>query len=79
MKFDDFIEIIKKPIRPVLSWVFPFVYLYGWLKGFSKERMEMLQPVVTLIISFWFTERIIHKHGIGIIEKILQFFSKRSK
>jgi len=57
---------LRSSIRPIITYLSCGAYGYGWLhpEAFTVEQMLLLKPVVLIVLSFWFGEKIITRTGL---------------
>jgi len=60
------INDIKSSIRPVLTYLFTFLYIYVFIKRSDMETVYIngLNDIMIVIIIFWFGERLMRNTGI---------------
>ena len=60
------INDIKSSIRPVLTYLFTFLYIYVFIKRSGMETVYIngLNDIMIVIIIFWFGERLMRNTGI---------------
>ena len=64
---------LKSTIRPFLTYIFTFLYLYVFFKEKNIEPVFIsgLNTIMLLIIAFWFGERLLR--NTGITEFLIQY------
>jgi len=63
---NKYISGIKSSIRPVLTYLFTFLYIYVFIKRSDMETVYIngLNDIMIVIIIFWFGERLMRNTGI---------------
>jgi len=63
---NGYINSIKSSIRPVLTYLFTFLYIYVFIKRSDMEAVYIngLNDIMIIIIIFWFGERLMRNTGI---------------